>query len=140
LIRPQGGLGVVDWELAQVDGLGASDLFFFLSYVAFSRENANQTGQFEAAFQRAFFGREAWAVPHVLAYAARTGLPREQLAPLFVLTWARYTTRLVQRLQAGEDGPAPVGADLAAFLRANRFYALWRYSLAHADQLGWLLT
>jgi len=140
LIRPQGGLGVVDWELARVDGLGVSDLFFFLSYVAFSREDANRTGQFEAAFQRAFFGQGAWAVPHVLSYAARAGLARELLTPLFVLTWARYTARLAQRLQAGEEGAAPLGADLAALLRANRYYALWRSSLGHADELGWLLT
>lgn len=36
LLLPTGEPGVLDWELANPDGLPACDLFLFLTYVAFS--------------------------------------------------------------------------------------------------------
>lgn len=132
-----GGLGVVDWELAQLAGLPAHDLFFFLTYVAFARQDARTTAAQVEAFRGAFFGRDAWARPYALEYAARLGLASEWLGPLFVLCWARYTTRLWARVNAAEGAPAANG-ERAAWLRDNRYYALWQYAIEHMGDLAWL--
>ena len=131
-----GGLGVVDWELAEPHGLPTHDLFFFLSYVAFALHNARTHREHVAAFRAAFLGRSAWARPYVRTYAEQLGLPPRVLTPLFVLCWARYMAGLLTRL--GEtDRVEGVGADTTAWLRSNRYYALWRHALAHLDELRW---
>lgn len=137
ILRAGGSLGVVDWELAQLAGLPAHDLFFFLTYVAFARQDARTTAAQVEAFRGAFFGRDAWARPYALEYAARLGLASEWLGPLFVLCWARYTTRLWARVNAAEGAPAGNG-ERAAWLRDNRYYALWQYAIEHMGDLAWL--
>ena len=61
LLLDGGGLGVIDWELAEPRGLPTYDLFFFLTYAAFAQRNARDNSQYVSAFQAAFFGRSAWA-------------------------------------------------------------------------------
>ncbi|NUQ65495.1 MAG: aminoglycoside phosphotransferase family protein, partial [Pirellulales bacterium] len=116
-----GGIGVVDWELAEPQGLPAGDLFFFLTYVAFARHNARRTPGYLTAFQEAFFGPRAWALPHIRTYAARLAVPGESLTPLFVLCWARYLAGLVQRLQGEHDSRQPLSNETAHWLRQNRY-------------------
>ncbi len=137
ILRAGGGLGVVDWELAQLAGLPAHDLVFFLTYIAFARQDARTTAAQIAAFRSAFFGRDAWARPYVLEYAERLGLATEWLGPLFALCWARYTIRLWARVNAAEGAPAGNG-ERAAWLRDNRYYALWQYAIEHMGDLAWL--
>ncbi len=134
--RREGGLGVVDWELAETRGLIAYDLFFFLTYAAFSLHEAPSKATHVAAFHAAFFERSAWALPYVQAYARRLNLPLSTLTPLFVLCWARYTITLLMRLAASRS-QAPIEAHTAAWLRANRYYALWRHAAANAHRLAW---
>ncbi|HEY3228585.1 MAG TPA: aminoglycoside phosphotransferase family protein, partial [Roseiflexaceae bacterium] len=100
MILKDGQPGVVDWELAEPHGLPAFDLFFFLAYAAFAVHNARLSNDYLAAFHSAFFGHAAWARPFVAAYAGRLQLPLHTLTPLFVLTWARYMTSLLMRLDA----------------------------------------
>ncbi len=129
-----GGIGILDWELAEPHGLPAGDLFFFLTWVAWARERAESLEARRAALHRAFFGRDAWARPYVLAYARRIGLPLDALTPLFALTWARTLGRFVERL----GGPAESFAEGSSqWLRQNRYYSVWRHSLAHRDELRW---
>jgi aminoglycoside phosphotransferase (APT) family kinase protein len=137
ILHARNGLGVVDWELAQLAGLPAHDLFFFLTYVAFARHDAHTTEAQTAAFRGAFFGRDAWARPYVLEYARRLGLAAQWLGPLFALCWARYTGQLCGRVHAAEGLPARNG-DRAAWLRGNRYYALWQYAIQHMGDLAWL--
>jgi aminoglycoside phosphotransferase len=137
MLLRRGGLGVVDWELAEPQGLPAYDLFCFLVYAAFAKHNARAGGDYLSAFQTAFFGRAAWARPYMLAYAKRLGLPTEALTPLFILCWGRYVANLLMRLG---DADAPQGRleqSTADWLRANRYYALWRYSVTHVHDLAW---
>lgn len=129
-----GGIGVLDWELADPHGLPAGDLFFFLTWAAWARERAESREARVAAFGRAFFGRDAWARPFVLAYARQLGLPLASLTPLFALTWARTLARFVDRLD-GSAGPFARGS--SEWLRQNRYYHAWRQSLACADELRW---
>jgi aminoglycoside phosphotransferase len=132
-----GQLGVVDWELAEPEGLPVADLFFWLSYVAFARAGARTLGEQVAAFRAAFFGPSAWARPYVMDYAARLGVAPDALTPLFVATWARYVAGLVGRLAAGEGLAAAPEAGTLTWLRGNRYFALWRTAVSQADALAW---
>lgn len=139
LMRPTpDSLGVVDWELAQMHGVPVYDLFVFLTYVAFSLQRARTGDQQLEAFRAAFFAPGTWATRLASAYARRAGVPAEVLAPLFVLTWARYTITLLMRLaDANPDAPGTLAAHDAAWVRTNRYYQLWRESLAHASRQAW---
>lgn len=137
LLLKDGGPGVIDWELAEPRGLPAYDLFFFLTYAAFAVGNAHASGDYLSAFRSAFFGRAAWARPYVAAYAGRLGLPPETITPLFVLCWARYIASLLLRLGDAGQPDGQLGPDTATWLRANRYYALWRHTVAHVGELEW---
>lgn len=135
LLLEGGGPGVVDWELANPRGLPARDLFFFLTYVAFARENARSNSQHLSAFQKAFFGDKAWAIPIVRSYAQRLDLDPAWLTPLFVLCWLHYMTGLLIRIDYARPSVEKVDLETADWLRRNRYYALWRYAISHIDDL-----
>jgi aminoglycoside phosphotransferase (APT) family kinase protein len=129
--------GVVDWELADLYGLPACDLFFFLTYVAFARHKARSSRSYLAAFQQAFFGQNAWTWPYVNTYAQQFSLSPEQLTPLLILCWLRYLTGLLSRLNRTPEAQAKFTPETANWLRANRYYALWQYTVTHANELHW---
>lgn len=138
-LTPGGQLRVVDWEIARPRGLPALDLFFFLTYAAFASLKAAVQVDYLAAFDAAFFGPGAWAAHYIQSYARQLHLPLPALPALFVLCWMRYSTSLIDRLQGSEqDGSAQaiVDAETASWLRSNRFYALWRHTLTHLDELA----
>lgn len=135
LALDQGGVGAVDWELAEPHGLPAADLFFFLSFAAFARGNAVRSDRFAAAYDAALFGRRAWAGTYVKQYAERFSLPSAALAPLAVLVWARYLASLVRRSTVAPGAAAAT----AAWLRTNRYYALWQHTLHERGRLCWLV-
>ena len=137
MLLKDGGAGVVDWELAKPRGLPACDLFFFLTYAAFALRKARTSRDYVSAFDAAFFGPAAWARRYVAAYAERLQLPVHLLTPLFVSCWARYMTSLLVRLDGAERSDERFGSDTATWLRANRYYALWRHALAHVNELNW---
>ncbi len=136
IVMPHGGLGVVDWELARLDGLVACDLFFFLTYIAFARNRARSLPEYLQAFHEAFFGTEAWARPYISHYARALELPTEALAPLFVLTWARYTGQLVARVREAGGLDDRLSGETADWLRSNRYHALWLYAASHVGDLS----
>jgi aminoglycoside phosphotransferase (APT) family kinase protein len=131
-----GTLGVVDWELADAQGLPASDLFFFLALTAFAQDRARTPMDYLASFHRTFFGPAAWARPFVSRYARRIGLSHHLLVPLFVLAWSRYVTALTARLRHADAATDTLASETAAWLRANRFYSLWNYTIAHHSRLN----
>lgn len=125
------GLGVVDWELAEIKGLPATDLFVFLSYVAFSRHRARKSPEYLRAFREAFFGEDAWAPRFMQRYAEQLQLRHDTLRLLFLACWARYVAGLVARLENGHA----TDATTLEWLRGNRYYAMWQYTLEHFDEL-----
>ena len=137
LVLHRGGLGVIDWELAEPRGLPTYDLFFFLTYAAFAQHHATDNRQYVSAYREAFFGPSAWARPYVRTYAERLQLPPRVLTPLLALCWVRYLISLLTRLGEAGRSDRTVGVDTAAWLRTNRYYALWRHTLAHLDELEW---
>lgn len=130
-----GRVGVVDWELAEPKGLPAADLFFFLTYIAFTRQNARKNADYLKAFQQAFFGSQAWASSYVMRYRERLNLTSDMLAPLFVATWGRYVAGLLLRLQESNEAGSLVGNETIKWLRLNRYYMLWRYAIEHVSNL-----
>jgi hypothetical protein len=132
------GVGIIDWELAQMDGLVAYDLFIFLSYVAVSLRRANSTDARLDAFHDAFFSAGAWTLPLVRSYAIRLHLPADALAPLFVWSWARYTINLLRRITDGDSPPGSrVERATADSLRSHRYYRMWRHAVTNVHRLSW---
>ena len=137
ILKPaRGGLAVVDWELAEPQGIPAVDLFFFLAYTAFAQQRARKLKDYLAAFRQAFFGTTAWTRPYIAQYAHSLHLPPEVLKPLFVLCWSRYMINLVMRLNDLPAHQGQVDHATATWLRSNRYYALWRYTLEHVGDLN----
>ncbi|MFQ5737379.1 MAG: aminoglycoside phosphotransferase family protein [Acidobacteriota bacterium] len=132
-----GRVGVVDWELADPIGLPACDLFLFLTYAAFARHKARSTEACLKAFQAAFFNPAAWAGVYAEAYAVRLKLTTEILKALFVAVWVRYLANLVCRISFRNERGGPLEGHSASWLRQNRYYALWRYSIEHHAELEW---
>ncbi|HEX9652595.1 MAG TPA: aminoglycoside phosphotransferase family protein [bacterium] len=136
LMNERSQVGVVDWELALPAGLPAVDLFFFLTYIAFSLQKARKTAEYVSAFGDAFFGKRAWATPHVLRYAEVLQISSPTLKPLFLLCWVRYINGLVQRLKQPQDAKTQLSTDQVNWLRSNRFYAWWTYALDHLNDVA----
>jgi len=136
LIDGEASIGVVDWELANPKGLPAADLFFFLTYMAFAQKAAKRLKEYLQAFHKAFFGRQAWARSHVVNYAQQLQLSPEWLKPLFVLCWARYVSGLVFRLDTMSDSAIAFEQSTEPWLRQNRYFALWKHTLEHLDELA----
>ena len=136
LMLLSGEVGVVDWELAEPQGLPAVDLFFFLSYLAFVRNRAETLEDYLGAFHEAFFGPEAWAREYIARYRSTLRLPSAALKPLFIACWGRYVASFLARLNDLGAGPRQKpDEETAAWLRSNRYFHLWRHAVEHADEL-----
>lgn len=134
MLLSDGCAGVVDWEMAEIHGAPCHDLIFFLTYAAFARNNARENGKYLPAIQAAFFGESAWAQAYMLQYAQQLQLPLETLKPLFLLSWVRYIAGLLKRIdETGER----VSDETADWMRQNRYYVAWRYTIEHIDELQW---
>ena len=129
ILMKSGGIGVVDWELSEIHGMVGFDAFFFLSYVAFSLSNANDSGDYLTPFRETFFRPSTWATGHIQRYQQCLQLPSGLMQPLFALCWTRYLGNLLMRLRVDND--APVAANTLSQLRENRYYTLWRYTIEH---------
>ncbi len=137
LLTRDGGVGVLDWETSQPAGLPACDLFFFLTYIAFARRARWSRQSHVDAFRDAFFGPSGWTRPYLERYADAIGLPVSSLLPLFLVGWVRYLAGVIERLGGMRAASESHVEATAAWLRANRFYVLWRYALTHADEVCW---
>jgi aminoglycoside phosphotransferase len=133
-----GGPGILDWEQAEPRGLPVSDLFFFLTYVAFAKHGARENANHLPAIQAAFFGKDAWARSYVREYANRTQVPVYTLTPLFALCWLRYLVTQLKRLSGAGNQDRVVGDDAIDWLRGNRYYRIWRYTIEHIDAIEWV--
>ena len=129
-----GGIGVLDWETADPQGLPASDLFFFLCYAAFACKRATELDAQQRAFHATFFEETDWVREACTRYAEALEIEHEALRPLFALSWLRGASSFARRLDVGGRGDA-AAPDAARWIRENRHTALWRHTLQHWDQL-----
>ena len=134
IVRPSGGVGVVDWELAEEQGFPLHDLAFFLTFATLALRRSPAEVEYVDAFSDAFFGRSGWARSRMLAYADGIELERALLTPLFVACWARYTAGLAVRIA---DDRARLDGDGAEWVRDNRYYRLWSHTLENVERLDW---
>jgi len=129
---PSGEVGVLDWELADPQGLPASDLFMFLTYAAQARGRARNERSRKRAFLEAFFSPCAWVGDACDRYARALEIPRQLLRPLFVLGWARCLAQLVQRLELDRTGSPTDGT---RWVQQHRYFEYWRYGTEHLQEL-----
>ena len=135
LLGENGDVGVVDWELGEAKGLPGVDLIFFLTLIAFVRGGATKNADYLQTFREAFFGKSPWAKPYVSRYAEEVDLSPEAIKPLFILCWSRYVANIVSRLKKVGRSQEVLGEETLAWLRRNRYYALWWYAVNHQDEI-----
>jgi aminoglycoside phosphotransferase len=127
-------LGVVDWELADKDGLPAFDLFFYLKYIAFARNEAQTNEKYVQAFREAFFSDTAWARPYLARYCEALHLDAGLLASSFVLCWLQYVAGLISRLADSDTTGGKLDGKTAAWLRQNRYFLLWQEAVQNIEK------
>jgi aminoglycoside phosphotransferase (APT) family kinase protein len=140
-----GRVGVVDWELAQLRGLPAHDLFFFLTYASFASGRAWTRRRQLRVFDRAFFRQEGWTLPAARGYARRRGIPESLLRQLFLACWVRQTASLLERVGGDElrrdavSGPTGRSRrrSITSYIQQNAYFALWRHTVGQFERLRW---
>ncbi len=131
MVRPDGGIALLDWELARPDGLPLHDLCTFLDYVAVAT-SGDDTDAFDALTR--VLSNKAWgAVAALRQEADRLGADTAMLPELVTACWVRMFAGVTSRLFDG-GAPAPEG-----WHRRNRYYQLWERSVRDHDQLRSLL-
>jgi len=137
LVNRDGRLAVIDWELAETQGLPATDLFFFLAYVARALSRTRSSIESVAAVDRAFFGRRSWARTYVRRYAQAMALPQDMLTPLFIACWARQVSGLARRTAEGGENSRPMAGSWVDWVRQDWRFAVLRHAVDRADRLCW---
>jgi hypothetical protein len=132
LVGPDGRLGAVDWELGEPHGLPAHDLFGFLGYVAIARARADGADAHGRTLRSALLGDDGWTWPAAERYARSIDVDPAQLPALAVLSWARRTVGLIERLFDGP--PTSLSPQLQAWIREHRFTAAWAAAVERHDR------
>lgn len=129
LVTPAGELGVLDWESAQVDGLPALDLLYYLAYAAFFVDRARDLESRVASYRRSLDpSTPTGAVRRdcLARYVDALGLDPVDLGPLRVLLWMIHAHSDF-RHAAADIGRPPVSGVLARSLHL----ALWTEEVRH---------
>jgi hypothetical protein len=135
LIGEDSKIKIVDWELAEPNGLPVTDLIFFLAYIAFAKDSASNNKTYLKAFDSAFFGKNAWASKYIRRFAQELGLSKDLLKVLFLQCWCRYVSGLVWRLNESSTESIKQQDNTIKFLHSNRYYILWKYALTNSENL-----
>jgi hypothetical protein len=130
LVAGDGTLVILDWESAELQGLPALDLIYFLTYLAFFHDGAIRSGRYREAYRAAL--NPASATGAVMAeclerYAGQVGISCAALQPLRLLAWLIHARSEYRRLVA-DAGRQPDSAALASSL----FRSLWEEEIRHA--------
>ncbi len=126
-------LVVLDWESAELHGMPALDLIYFLTYLALFVEGVQVHGVVDAEEARRVYrltrdpGSELGSVVEkcLASYAWQTGVPPGALHPLRLLTWMVYARHEYQTTWQAYGTTPGVGA-----LRQSMFLHLWEEELA----------
>jgi hypothetical protein len=111
LLTPEGELAVVDWESAEVDGLPALDLIYFLVNSGFSLDRARRTGRFRESYRRTLDPSTETGSVYANCldlYCRRVGVGQSTIPALRLLTWLVHSRSDYTRLFEDEGGrPEP---------------------------------
>jgi aminoglycoside phosphotransferase (APT) family kinase protein len=132
LVRPDGRLGVLDWELGRRDGLPLHDLCFYLEYVA--RATGGEAGDPFDRLERVLAHPTWGAAAALRSEAARLGVDRSRLPALMAVCWARAFAR------EAELGSAQRPGSLTGRPASSRYYRLWEGAVDREAQLRDLLV
>jgi Phosphotransferase enzyme family len=124
---------VIDWERATEDGLPGHDLTFFLQYLSQCVHGFDPRTTLLTAFDRAFVGPRAWALPTLREHLADRGVSPRLDGLLIVATWARAAATLVSRLGAAQQEGVASAAAVREAVVQDRDVVLWRHALRRAE-------
>jgi hypothetical protein len=129
LVTPAGEIAVLDWESADVDGLPALDLLYYLAYAAFNVDRASDRERRVASFRRSLDAATPTGAIRrdcLARYFGTLGLEPAQLAPLRALVWLVHAQSDARHAAADAGGVAP-----AELLSRSLFLALWEQEVRH---------
>ncbi|MEP7358665.1 MAG: phosphotransferase, partial [Anaerolineales bacterium] len=119
-----GALVVLDWETAELQGLPAVDLVYFLTYLVLSMGDALDSPEATRTAYRGLINPNTPAgalfAESLARYAQQVGLAPETLRPLRRFTWLMHSRWEFQDL-AHDAGHAPD----RELLRRSLFFQLW---------------
>jgi hypothetical protein len=107
LATPNGELAVLDWESAELNGLPAMDLIYFLTFLAFSLEGAVEPGRCREVYRATLDPSTlVGAVRHecLTRYARSIGLESAEIGRLGLLVWMLHSRSEYQRFVADIAG------------------------------------
>jgi hypothetical protein len=127
LVGFEGELIVLDWESTELQGLPAMDLIYFLTYLGFYVSGTWRSKRFRKSYRDAL--DPSTLTGNVLNecmthYVSRTGINRDALGPLRLLTWMLHSRSEYRHFVAdvaGKPGPQ--------ILRRSLFFKLWEEEL-----------
>jgi hypothetical protein len=132
LLTPEGDVAVLDWESADLHGLPALDLVYFLAYLGFYRDHTLGTPRAIDSYRNGLDRRtDAGAVNYECfsRYADATGLTPGPLGALRLLTWVLHSRSEYLHFTADAAGrPTPAALEQSLFLR------LWREELRQTSR------
>jgi hypothetical protein len=123
LVTPAGELAVLDWESAEVDGLPALDLLYYLAYASFNVDRAHDRESRIVSYLRSLDPSTLTGAVRrdcVASYLDALGLDLAHLAPLRVLLWLIHAQSDFRHAAADAGGPPD-----PEVLRRSLFLALW---------------
>jgi hypothetical protein len=126
LLDPRGALIVLDWESAELDGLPALDLTYFMTYLAFRLDRVwidATSPRLRRAYRRLLdpttFTGGVWKAC-LAHYGRRLGLDPKQLQLLAALAWLVHSRSDYRHFAADAGGPPDQRA-----LQRSVFLSLW---------------
>ena len=129
LVTQAGELAVLDWESAEVDGLPALDLLYYLAYASFIADRARTRESRILSYRRHLDPSTPTGGVRrdcVARYLDSLGLDPARLGPLRVLLWLIHAQSDVRH--AAADAGAPPSAEALA---RSLFLALWAEEVRH---------
>ena len=129
LVTPAGEIAVLDWESADVDGLPALALLYYLAYAAFHVDRAWDRERRVASFRRSLDAATPTGAIRrdcLARYVGTLGLDPAQLEPLRALVWLIHSQSDARHAAADAGGAPP-----AELLSRSLFLALWEEEVRH---------
>jgi hypothetical protein len=132
LLAPNGDLVVLDWESAELQGLPAMDLIYFLTYLSFFLDGAMESGHYRASYRAMlnlsmFTGRVMGEC--IMHYAKQLDLDPAIIGPLRLLAWMLHSRSEYQHFMADAGGRPE-----REMLQRSLFVGLWEEELRHATK------
>lgn len=129
LVTQVGELAVLDWESAELEGLPALDLLYYLGYASFNVDRAHDRESRVASYRRSLDpSTPTGAVRRdcLARYLHALGLDLAHLGPLRVLLWLIHAQSDFRHAAADAGGPPPPDV-----LARSLFLALWSEEVRH---------